>query len=311
MLSAVGQNMEQYVESVKKGMELFQVKKYRAAAQAYAAAFAAMEGKGLRDDRYNAACAWALAGEKDSAFNQLSKIVIITKYDNYLHMKTDPDLESLHSDQRWSPLLKMVLVNKEKKEEHYNKEVVRILDTVYMDDQYGRLRLEKAEKQYGPGAPEVISLKKNIAHKDSLNLSKVKFILDKYGWPGEEEIGEEGAKTLFLTIQHADLPAQKVYLPLIKQAVRQKKLSASYLPLLEDRMSVREGKEQEYGTQISRDEKTGEYFVCPIRDPENIDQRRAAYGLPPMAEYVKVFGLIWDLREYLKKLPHLPPCSIN
>ena len=45
---------------------------------------------------------------------------------------------------------------------------------------------------------------------------------------------------------------------------------------------MNEGKPQRYGTQM------GENFEPrPIEDPTNVEKRRAAVGLPPLAEYVQ------------------------
>ncbi len=68
-------------------------------------------------------------------------------------------------------------------------------------------------------------------------------------------------------------------------------IDASNVALLEDRILVREGKEQIYGTQLKTNERTGKLELSPIKDEENVDKRRQAVGLPPIAEYLKTFGL--------------------
>jgi hypothetical protein len=138
---------------------------------------------------------------------------------------------------------------------------------------------------------------------DSINLIKVKQILDQYGWLGADVIGSNGNLTLFLVIQHADLASQEKYLPMLREAVKNKKASASNLALLEDRVALRQGKKQIYGTQIERDKVTNSYYISPLEDPDNVDKRRAAVGLQPLGEYVKQWQIKWDVEQYKRDLP--------
>jgi hypothetical protein len=75
------------------------------------------------------------------------------------------------------------------------------------------------------------------------------------------------------------------------------------LAFLEDRISLREGHRQKYGSQIGKDPARGENYVLPLDDPEHVDQRRASIGLEPIAQYVKRWHIIWDLVKYKKDLP--------
>ena len=141
-----------------------------------------------------------------------------------------------------------------------------------------------------------------INKKDSLNLIEVKAILDKYGWVGPDVVGGQGSVTLFLVIQHADQATQEKYLPMMREAVKNGKAQSGSLALLEDRVALRQGKRQIYGSQIGRDPETQVYYVSPLEDPENVDKRRADVGLPPLAEYVKNWQMKWDPEQYKKDL---------
>ena len=62
--------------------------------------------------------------------------------------------------------------------------------------------------------------------------------------------------------------------------------------MMEDRVLLGEGKKQIYGTQLRSGRDTGGQWVLePIEDEAGVDARRAAVGLPPLAEYLKAFGL--------------------
>lgn len=175
-----------------------------------------------------------------------------------------------------------------------------MLDTIYKDDQLPRFELINLTRN-NAGQAKLDSIKRIIKKKDEINLDKVNGIVEKHGWLGPQEIGMNGSQGIFLAIQHADLATQKKYLPLIKQAEKEGKTLSSNLALLEDRIAMREGREQLYGSQGFKDKVTGTSYIYPIADVDQLDQRRKQMGMPPMAAYVKN----WDLEEYKKKLPEI------
>jgi hypothetical protein len=253
--------------------------------------------------RYNAACSWALANNADSAFSQLN---VLSKYFvNYKRITADSDLESLYTDKRWKPFLEIIKQNKEKAEANLNKPLVLELDGIYDEDQKYRQQMDDVGKKYGWESDEMKALWKKANQADSINLVKVKAILDKYGWLGPEVIGGQGNSTLFLVIQHSDQKTQEKYLPMMKEAVKNKKAYGSDLALLEDRVLLGQGKRQIYGSQIGMDDKTKTYYVLPLDDPENVDKRRAEVGLSLLSEYVSHWQIKWDAVQYKKDLPFL------
>lgn len=295
----------EYFTLVKVADSLYNKQDYRSSAGKYSEAFKANKWKGYSNDRYNAACSWALALVPDSSFFQLEKIVTEYNYTNYQHILNDPDLVSLHNDKRWKPLLEKIKQNKVKSEENLNRSLVTILDTIYNDDQQYRKKIDEIEEKYGWKSQEVIDYWKIIIKKDSINLIKVKKILDQYGWLGTDVVGSQGNNTLFLVIQHADIATQEKYLPMMREAVKNGKARGSSLALLEDRVALGQGKKQVYGSQISQDPETGEHYVLPLIDPDYVDQRRAEVGLGPLSDYVSYWQIKWDAEQYKKDLPKL------
>lgn len=284
---------------------LYNAGEYLNSGKTYSKAFEANGWKGLSNDRYNAACAWALAGVADSAFFQLNRIAQRANYTNYGHITTDPDLKSLYNDVRWKSLLEIILQNKEKAEVNLNKPLAAKLDSIYVEDQQYRQQIGEIEKKYGWESKEMQAHWKIIQEKDSINLIKVSSILDQYGWLGADVVGEQGNTTLFLVIQHADQLTQEKYLPMMRDAVKNGKAKGSSLALLEDRVALRQGKRQIYGSQIGRDETTNLYYVSPLEDPDNVDKRRAEVGLGPLADYVSNWNIKWDVEQYKRDLPAL------
>jgi hypothetical protein len=129
---------------------------------------------------------------------------------------------------------------------------------------------------------------------DTANTERMRAIIRQYRWPGPELVGRDGAEAAFLLVQHADHAFQKEMLPLVEKAYRSGGLLGQSYALLLDRVLVREGKPQVYGTQAKRFEewKGQEPTLEPIEDEANVDKRRAEVGLPPLSEY----------REMLKRV---------
>lgn len=298
------QDREKYTQLINEAFNLYDSNDYKKSGEKYEEAFVALGNKGNIDDRYNAACSWALANEIDASFVQLFKIAENGNYTNYGHITTDSDLDSLHSDQRWQKILELVKANKEKEEAKLDKPLVAILDSIYQEDQGLRRQIADVEKKYGRDSDEMKAHWKTIAEKDSINLIKIQNILDERGWLGQDVIGGEGNATLFLVIQHSDLPIQEKYLPMMREAVAKGNAQASSLALLEDRVALRNGNRQIYGSQIGRDQ-SGVYYVSPLEDPDNVDKRRADVGLGTIQDYISNWNIIWDVETYKKELPDL------
>lgn len=297
-----GQDMNKYSELIRDAWKLYEAKEYNKSAEKYTQAFSSIGNKGLIDDRYNAACAWALANKPDSSFIHLFKVAN-ANYSNLQHISSDADLKSLHGDKRWDELINIIKSNSAKTGAKLNKNLMAILDTVFKNDQQSRVEMNSAIQKFGPKSNEVEYLKKSIAKKDSINVSKVQSILDQYGWLGADVVGFQGNMTLFLVIQHASIEIQEKYLPMIRDAVKNGRAMANSLAMLEDRILIRKGEKQIYGSQLIEDPKAaGKYIVAPLMDPENVDRRRAEVGLGPISEYISRWSLTWDVEAYKKKI---------
>ena len=290
-----------YPDLIKKADAYYQSKDYKNAALAFSSAFKSNGWKGTPMDRYNAACAWSLAKVPDSAFFNLFRLANRMKFTDINRLETDPDFKSLQTDKRWQTLLEVVHKNKDSAEVNFNKPVVRQLDSIFVEDQKYRLQLDEIEKSVYLSAEqkskEQQAIWKIIEQKDATNLIKVKAIIDKYGWLGPDEIGYQGNSTLFLVIQHSNQATQEKYLPLMRDAVKNKKASGADLALLEDRILLGQGKKQIYGSQITMDSRTGQYMLSPIEDEINVNKRRAEVGLEPIEEYVKHWNIKYKMAD--------------
>lgn len=296
---------EEYNNFIREADSLYKAKDYLNSGKKYSEAFKSWGWKGMVNDRYNAACTWALAKEKDSAFFQLFRIATKADYKDLDHLTTDEDLKSLHKETKWNELISLVKQNKEKDEKYLIKPLADMLSKVYKEDQEERQKVRAVQEKYGFDAKETKELWAKINISDSINLLKVKSVLDVYGWLGSDKIGKTGSSALFLVIQHSELETQVKYLPMMREAVKNNRASASSLALLEDRVALRQGKRQIYGSQISHNPQTNKYIIQPLEDPDNVDKRRAEVGLSSLAEYVNNWNIKWDVEQYKKDLPAL------
>ena len=165
------------------------------------------------------------------------------------------------------------------------------LEAMLDSDQRFRAEIKSLEPTLGPETPEIRALWDRQGRIDQANMKLLAKFIAARGWPGKSLVGEKATTAAFLILQHADLPVQQHYLPLLREAAAKNELKPSRLALLEDRILVRTGQPQIYGSQLVRDPKTGLLAFSPIKDEENVDKRREAVGLEPLAEYAKGFGL--------------------
>jgi hypothetical protein len=304
---AFSQSMDKYNELVKEAWSLYELKQPKESADKYNQAFESNDGKAYPDDRYNAACSYSLSGNTDTAFYHLFRLAEhpLVKYKNYNHITVDGDLVALHNDKRWNKLIDIVKANKDEAEKDFDKPLVAKLDKIYQEDQKYRMKIDEIEKEFGRDSKQMSNLWATIQEKDSINLIEIQKILDERGWLGANIIGNSGNATLFLVIQHSPLEVQQKYLPMMRKAVKDGNAQGSALALLEDRVALGTGKRQIYGSQIGRDEESGEYYVSPLIDPENVDIRRAEVGLGPISEYINHWQMTWDLEKHKKKTAEL------
>ncbi len=181
----------------------------------------------------------------------------------------------------------------------------QVFSQVDEEDQKYRNEMDDMRKKYGGGSVEMKNLFKEMKIADSLNLIVAEKIINKYGWLGANKIGRYANNVLFMVIQHSDLKTQEQYLPVMQDAVKNDNAEARDLALLEDRVALKQGRKQIYGSQISWHLKTNTYIIYPIIDPDNLDRRRASVGLSPYADYLKVVNLTWNLEQYKKDLPEI------
>ena len=136
-------------------------------------------------------------------------------------------------------------------------------------------QLHHEETQYD------IALRLRTDSIDSLNQVEIRQILKEHGFPKKTEVGTSACEAAWIIIQHAPLDVQKEYLPMLERAATEGNIQAALVAALHDRIDVREGRPQKYGTQRNGNR------LCPLLNEKMVNQWRKEVGLPPLDEYSK------------------------
>lgn len=290
----------------------FQAAAAALARQDYATAFDAYQA-GLHEQPdntvalYHAARCAAQLGQTETAFDLLDRA--FPAGEEWLvasrHLESAPELAPLRELARWSAFMALVEQRQTEVRTGPYAAVKAELLVLLEADQSTRKRLDQAEETHGRDSPEVQALWQEMDANDARNQAKLEAILERHGWLGPKQVGPEASSAIFLVIQHADLARQKKYLPQLRAAVQAGRAQPFMLAMLEDRVELRENRPQIYGSQIGYDEATAGYYVLPLSDPDRVDERRRAVGLPLLADYVKQWKIEWDVEAYKRQLPTL------
>ena len=186
--------------------------------------------------------------------------------------------------------------------DYKTESLIAVLDTIWQTEQTPIRLRDSLMRIYGAESKEYNEQQLIYEKNHIVNEKKVRAILDKYGWPTKEMIGEQGNWTICNVIQHSDNEIRIKYLPMMREAVRDKKLEPRFLVRAEDRIATERGDLQIYGGQMKYYPETKSFNVWPVFDPINVDKRRAEIGLGPIAEFLKNrFDFEWDLEEQIKR----------
>lgn len=132
------------------------------------------------------------------------------------------------------------------------------------------------------------ALKTEVGKVDDANLARIEEIIAKGGWPGRSRVGSRAGSVAWLVIQHGELAIQKKYLDMMTKAADSGELDPALLATSVDRIRVREGKPQLYGTQFH--EMNGVQVPQPIEDEANVDARRENAEMGSLADYATDLG---------------------
>jgi hypothetical protein len=130
---------------------------------------------------------------------------------------------------------------------------------------------------------------------DRQNEATITSLLKQCGPPTHESVGDTAIKAIYFVILHGSRLNQEKYFPLIRLYTEKGILRKRDPAVLEDKLLKASGEKQKYGSQVNYSPKTG-YELYPIDDPDHVDERRAAVGLPPLEEFLKGLEEFYEMK---------------
>lgn len=112
-------------------------------------------------------------------------------------------------------------------------------------------------------------------------------VVDEHGWPTAAMVGAEAAGAACRLLQHMDGSMGFRYRCLreMTAAARHGQMSFRDVAYATDAVRLADGRPQLYGTKFEL--RDGEFVPSALSDPEGVDARRAAVGLPSLAVYAE------------------------
>ena len=121
---------------------------------------------------------------------------------------------------------------------------------------------------------------------DEENTEALKTILESYTWEDLHRIDPELLSQAFHIVQHSnDTAFQADTLAEFEPLALSGEIDQQAYAMLYDRVTLGEGGQQRYGTQYEC--LRGEWQVKALEAPETVDERREAFGMEPLEDYLE------------------------
>jgi hypothetical protein len=170
-------------------------------------------------------------------------------------------------------------------------------------DQRARLALEELESraqaegrlgtpedyQAWRDSPEVREQLDEMTAVDLENTAWLIALVQDVGWPSPERFDHFASTTAFLIVQHSGhLRLMRTALPLIEADARKDPELGQNYALLHDRLQLRLGEPQRFGSQLSR-RPDGSLALERLEDPARVDAWRREMGMTSLEAYLGLF----------------------
>lgn len=234
---------------------------------------------------------YAPNGETNKAFDALDQAVETGLRDVQL-LHSIKELSNLQYDSRWK---KVVEKTENKREEYLQKiespEVLELLEYLWAEDQRVLTQYNEDIALLDSTATneDYDQLFKPIELRWDINKNKLDSIIQIYGWPGNQLVGEDGAKISWgIPQHHPDVFFKQKCLSLIKKAVEKGDMDPNHYAELNDRIARETWQKQTYGASM------GQSAPYPIAHPSEVNQRRFELGLlEPVEVYAYYHGITY------------------
>ncbi|HET9826101.1 MAG TPA: DUF6624 domain-containing protein, partial [Chitinophagaceae bacterium] len=271
---------QDYQSEIGKAEHAYDKKQYDSCSFYFSNAFKIKNPNG--SDLYHSAACNILNGNASTALKLLKKAII--KPIEVSKLKIDPDFDEMHALRKWKKLIKKAdRIQSDSFKKYQYPQFAAQLATLWEKDQYYRFRLARAYDNNDTISANEIW--RAMRKSDSANLLEFESVTDKIGWPTVSKVGQAGASTAFLIIDHSPREVMEQYFPLLEEAARKGEASLSSYATMKDRILVNRGKKQIYGTQKYWDQQQGKFVYFPIEDEKSVNSKRKEVGLAPLSEF--------------------------
>ncbi|WP_282042781.1 DUF6624 domain-containing protein [Winogradskyella flava] len=156
------------------------------------------------------------------------------------------------------------------------------------NDQKYRMKYVELHKDGKSGTKKYENVVDKLIQIDSSNTSRMKEIINTYGWPTFDKVGEEASNVAWLLVQHADRDPffQEKCLKLLEEAINKGLANRSNYAYLYDRVQLARGEKQRYATQSSTNSNLNneDTYFQPIEDESKVQERREAMNIQQHVE---------------------------
>ena len=229
-------------------------------------------------------------GNINNAFSMLNCWVTNEIDDEKILIFFDPQLDSIKKDSRWKFIESQVLKSYKK---YKNPTYSFSLDSLYTTDQKYRRLAVFVQDLAGYNA-EIDTVKwsyqsindKEAHEKDSLIYQNLKSLINKYGYPKQEEVGYRSAKAAAVIIIHShDTIALKKYLPILESYCRVGDGDWGYYAMMYDKLCTLQNTPQKYGTQFVTDPNDPNFLIrYNYESKEIMNEWRRKIALPLLTD---------------------------
>lgn len=132
---------------------------------------------------------------------------------------------------------------------------------------------------------------------DHQNLETVISLIEKCGMPTLAEVDKTQMLAIWLVFQHSSNQYRKKYMPVLEEAAKSGALDQTAIAMMKDRTLKDDGEAQVYGTQVVKNNTTGEWELYTLENPEFVNKRRVEIGFEPLQEYLNRWDITFSIPQ--------------
>ena len=218
--------------------------------------------------------------EDKKAFSHLARSLELGLFDALNDSTKKARLTPFAKSKQWAKFEKKLPEIMQKYQKNINLDYYSKIANLYANDQYVRTYVAIIDGK---------TMSPHILKVDSIIFASIKPMIERYGVPTYQMVGQKGMNDFFFLLIHLSLyPDYWNYLePLFIDHFKNGAIPPNDYAIMTDRLRVwgKEKKLQLYGTfNSSKDLKQSK--LSPIEDIANVDKRRFEIGLMSLAHYI-------------------------